>query len=87
MANIKSSKKAIKVIAKKTDANHELKKRVNNLIKNCDIAIKNGNKDEATKIFKDLQKNVDKALSKGLIKENTANRQKQRLNAKIKEMK
>ena len=33
MANIKSSKKAIKVIAKKTENNHELKARVKNLIK------------------------------------------------------
>ena len=87
MANIKSSKKAIKVIAKKTDANHELKKRVNNLIKNCDIAIKDGNKEEATKLFKEFQKNVDAAYAKGLIKENKRNREKHRLNAKIKEMK
>ena len=33
MANIKSSKKAIKVIAKKTDNNHEAKAKVKNLIK------------------------------------------------------
>ena len=87
MANIKSSKKAIKVIAKKTDENHELKKRVNNLIKNCDIAINSGNKEEANKIFKDLQKYIDKALSKGIIKENKVNREKHRLNSKIKDMK
>ena len=36
MANIKSSKKAIKVIAKKTDNNHELKARVKNYIRLCD---------------------------------------------------
>ena len=33
MANIKSSKKAIKVIAKKTDENHDYKARVKNSIK------------------------------------------------------
>ena len=33
MANIKSSKKAIKVIAKKTENNHELKARVKNCIR------------------------------------------------------
>ena len=36
---------------------------------------------------KDLQKNIDKALQKGLIKENKVNREKQRLNSKIKNMK
>ena len=54
MPNIKSSKKAVKVIAKKTDENHELKAKVKNLIKACEKEIA---------------------------------REKQRLNAKIKNMK
>lgn len=87
MPNIKSSKKAVKVIAKKTEENHELKARVNNLIKACEKAIKAGNVEEATKKFNDLQKYIDKALQKGLIKENKVNREKSRLNAKIKNMK
>ena len=87
MPNIKSSKKAVKVIAKKTDENHELKARVKNLIKSCEKSIAEGNIEEANKIYKDLQKNIDKALQKGLIKENKVNREKQRLNAKIKVMK
>ena len=32
------------------------------------------------------QKYIDKAVSKGLIKKNTANRQKSRLSSKVKEM-
>ncbi len=87
MANIKSSKKAIKVIAKKTENNHELKARVRNCIKNCDKAIEAGNKEEATKILADVQKYIDKAFSKGLIKRNTADRQKSRLTKKVKGMK
>ena len=38
MANIKSSKKAIKVIAKKTDNNHEAKAKVKNLIKDISVS-------------------------------------------------
>lgn len=87
MPNIKSSKKAVKVIAKKTDENHELKQRVKNLITSCEKEIVAGNKEEATKVFKDLQKNIDKALQKGLIKSNKVDREKQRLSAKIKNMK
>ncbi len=87
MPNIKSSKKAVKVIAKKTDNNHELKMRVQNLIKSCEKAIAAGNKEEAEKIVKDIQKYTDKALSKGLIKKNTADRQKSRLTQKVKNMK
>ncbi len=87
MPNIKSSKKAVKVISKKTEENHELSQRVKNLIKSCEKAIQSGNVEEANKIFKDFQKNIDKAFQKGLIKENKVNREKQRLNTKIKNMK
>ena len=87
MPNIKSSKKAVKVIAKKTDENHELSARVKNLIKSLEKVIAEGNKEEANKLFKDFQMNIDKALQKGLIKENKVNREKQRLNTKIKNMK
>lgn len=87
MPNIKSSKKAVKVIAKKTDENHELSARVKNLIKSLEKVIAEGNKEEVNKLFKDFQMNIDKALQKGLIKENKVNREKQRLNTKIKNMK
>lgn len=87
MANIKSSKKAIKVIAKKTDNNHELKMRVHNLIKNCEKEIAANNKENADKLLKDFQKYMDKAVSKGLIKKNTADREKSRLTQKVKNIK
>jgi small subunit ribosomal protein S20 len=87
MPNIKSSKKAVKVIAKKTDNNHELKARVKNLIKNCDLAIKAGDKEKADSLFNEMKKNIDHAVSKGLIKSNTSARQKSRLSNKIKNMK
>ena len=86
MANIKSSKKAIKVIAKKTDNNHELKARVKNCIRLCDKAVEAGEKETAQKLLADTQRYIDKAVSKGIIKKNTANRQKSRLTAKVKEM-
>ena len=87
MANIKSSKKAIKVIAKKTDNNHELKMRVHNLIKNCEKEIAANNKENADKLLKDFQKYMDKAVSKGLIKKNTADREKLKKKKKVKNMK
>ena len=87
MANIKSSKKAIKVIAKKTANNHELKARVKNLIKETEKAIASNDKEAATTLFKDVQKYLDQAVSKGLVKTNTADRQKARLSSKVKNMK
>ena len=87
MPNIKSSKKAVKVIAKKTENNHELKAKVKNLIKNTDIAIKAGDKETATSLYNEVKKNIDHAVSKGFVKSNTAGREKSRLANKIKEMK
>ena len=87
MANIKSSKKAIKVIAKKTEANHDYKVRVRNTIKACEKAIAAKDIDAATEAVKKVQKNIDKAVSKGVIKKNTADREKSRLNKKDKDMK
>ena len=87
MPNIKSSKKAVKVIAKKTDNNHELKMRVQNLIKNCEKAIAAQNVEDANRLLKDIQKYADKAVSKGLMKKNTADREKSRLTQKVKNMK
>ena len=87
MANIKSSKKAIKVIAKKTLENHEPKMRVKNLIKDIEKAISAGDKEKATVKYKEFQKAVDAAVSKGLIKKNTADREKSRLSEKIKNQK
>jgi len=87
MPNIKSSKKAVKTIAKKTQNNHELKATVKNSIKNCDKAIAAGDKEVATSKLNEAQKNIDKALSKGLVKANTAAREKSRLSNKVKNMK
>jgi len=86
MANIKSSKKAIKQIAKTTQNNHELKARVKNSIKEVEKAISAKEKETATTLYKEASTIIDRASSKGLIKKNTAARQKSRLNDKIKKM-
>ncbi len=87
MPNIKASKKAVKTITKKTDNNHELKEATKNYIRKCDYAIHAGDKEKAVTLFKEVQKSIDSAVSKGLIKKNTADRQKSRLDQKIKAMK
>ena len=87
MANIKSSKKGIKVIAKKTESNHDYKARVKNSIKACEKAIAAKDTNAATEAVKKVQKNIDKAVSKGVMKKNTADREKSRLNKKVKDMK
>ncbi len=86
MANIKSAKKDVKRTIKKTPKNHEYRATVKNSIKNCEKAILANDKDLAEKNYNKVQKNIDNATSKGLMKKNTANRQKSRLSQKIKAM-
>ncbi|NMA50425.1 MAG: 30S ribosomal protein S20 [Mollicutes bacterium] len=86
MPNIKSSKKAVKVTAKKTIFNREPKARVKNLIKNIEKTIATGDKKKAEELFLTFQSKCDNAVGKGLIKKNTANRNKSRLAQKIKNM-
>ncbi len=86
MANIKSAKKDIKRTRKVTDNNHELKAKVKNIIKKCEKNIEANNIEAAKESLAQVQKILDKALAKGLIKKNTASRQKSRLNQKVKEM-
>lgn len=86
MPNIKSSKKAVKVIAKKTLNNHEPKARVKNLIKDIEKAINAADVEKANTLYHTFQKACDNAVSKGLIKVNTANREKSRLAQKVKNL-
>lgn len=87
MPNIKSSKKAVKVIAKKTLNNHEPKAKVKNLIKDVEKALTAQDIEKANELFRSFQKACDDAVSKGLIKKNTADREKSRLAQKIKNAK
>ena len=86
MANIKSAKKDIKVTRKVTANNHELKAQVKNIIKNTEKAIAAKDTKKASDCLKKAQTTIDKAQAKGLVKKNTAARQKARLNKKVKEM-
>ena len=86
MPNIKSSKKSVKTDAKTTLLNNVYTAKVKNSIKKCEKAIKEGNKEVANNTLKTVISNIDKACSKGLIKKNTCDRQKARLNKKVKEM-
>ncbi len=87
MPNIKSSKKSVRTDRIKTASNTDYTSRVKNGMKKLDKAIKANNKEEASAILKTTLANIDKCASKGLMKQNTCDRQKARLNKKVKDMK
>ncbi len=79
MANIKSAKKRIKVIAKKTLRNKMIKSTTKTAIKKVVLAVAASNKDEAQKALSSAFKTIDKAASKGVYHKNNASRKKSRL--------
>lgn len=85
MANIKSAKKRIKVIAKKTLANKSRKSEVKTAIRRFEDAIAAGNMEEATARFRHAEKKIDKMASKGTIHKNAAARKVSQLAKKLNE--
>ena len=86
MPNIKSSKKSVRTDKIKTSSNTSYTSRVKNGMKKLEKAIKENDKEKASSTLKTTLANIDKCASKGLMKKNTCDRQKARLNKKVKEM-
>ena len=86
MANIKSAKKRIKIIAKKTLINKMVKSRTKTAVKRVYTAVSANDKQEAAAALTDAFKYLDKAASKGVIHKNNASRKKSRLTKMIDKM-
>ena len=79
MANIKSAKKRILVIEKKTLRNKAIKSRVKTYIKKVEAAIAAKDKEAAAVALNDAIAEISKATSKGIYHKNTASRKISRL--------
>jgi len=84
MANSAASKKRARQAVKRNQLNSQIRAKVRTFVKKVVSAISAGNKKEAISGFKVMQKNVDQAVSKGLIHKNQAARKKSRLISQIK---
>ena len=83
MPNIKSAKKRVKVIEKKTLNNNMIKSSYRTAVKKFEEAIEAGKMEEAKKLFSDATKKIDQACTKGVIVKNTAARKKSALSKKL----
>ncbi|WCR58566.1 30S ribosomal protein S20 [Wolbachia endosymbiont of Ctenocephalides felis wCfeJ] len=84
MANHKSAKKMIKVIAKRTLINKMRKSKTRTAIRKLVDMIKSGDKENVVLAFRNAESNLHKCVSKGVIHKNTAARKISRLNAQVK---
>ena len=83
MPNIKSAKKRVKVIEKKTLRNNMIKSGYKSAVKKFEAAVEAGNKEEAKALFSEATKKIDQACTKGVIVKNTAARKKSNLSKKL----
>lgn len=84
MANTKSAKKAVRKIARKTEVNKARRSRVRTYIRKVEEAVASGDKDAANSALKAAQPEIMRAVTKGVMKKNTAARKVSRLSQRIK---
>ncbi len=83
MPNIKSAKKRVKIIEKKTLRNNMIKSGYKSAVKRFEEAIDAGKIDDAKILFSQATKKIDQACSKGVLVKNTAARKKSNLAKKL----
>lgn len=83
MPNIKSAKKRVRVIQRKTLYNQRIKSQLKTYIKKFEMLAEQGNAEEAKNAFTMAIKKLDQAAAKGVIHKNTASRKKSQLTLKL----
>ena len=79
MANIKSAKKRILVIEKKTLENRMVKSAIKTELKKFEAAVSEGNKASAQELYNVCVKKLDQACAKGIMHKNNCARKKSQL--------
>ena len=79
MPNIKSAKKRVLVIEKKTLENRMVKSAIKTELKKFEAAVSEGNKEVATELYSVCVKKLDQAVAKGVYHKNTVSRKKSQL--------
>ncbi|MDR2169666.1 MAG: 30S ribosomal protein S20 [Planctomycetaceae bacterium] len=87
MPNIKSAKKRLRQNIVLRERNRSSRSFIRNRCKNVIQAVKEGNVDEAERLFRVAAKALDQAGAKRIIHKNAAARKKSRLSAQIKKLK
>jgi small subunit ribosomal protein S20 len=76
MPNIKSAIKRVSVTKKKTAQNNMIKTGYRTAVKKFEKAVEEKNVDQAKTLLSSASKKLDQAVTKGVLKKNTASRKK-----------
>ncbi len=83
MPNIKSAKKRVLVIEKKTMRNKAVKSALKTQVKKFLAAIDANDKETAVKLYPETVSAIDSAVTKGVLHKNNANNRKAKLAKKL----
>jgi small subunit ribosomal protein S20 len=86
MANTPGAKKAVRKIARRTEVNKSRRSRVRTYLRMFDEAVTAGDPDKAKAAFVEVQSEVMRAVSKGVLHRNTGSRKVSRLAAQLKKL-
>lgn len=84
MAITRNAKKAVRSHARKRVFNIRTKEKLHDTVKTLKAHLAAGKLDDAKALIPQVQKAIDKAAKRGVIKKNTASRKKSRLVAQVK---
>ena len=83
MPNIKSAKKRVKVIEKKTLINQMHKTALKTAVKKFEAAAEANDKENVNSLFNDAVKKLDQAVNQGIMHKNAVARKKSQLALKL----
>ena len=83
MAHPRSAKKRVLIAERNRERNQAVKSRVKTMVKKVLAAVEVKEVEAANAALSVAYKELDKAVTKGIIKKNTASRKKARLAAKV----
>tara|TARA_B100000315_G_scaffold254994_1_gene297236 strand:- start:2035 stop:2301 length:267 start_codon:yes stop_codon:yes gene_type:complete len=86
MANIKSAKKRIRQIERRSAVNRTRLTRMRTYVKQVELAIATGDAEAAQTAFNEAQPQMMRSAQKGLLHRNTASRKLSRLSKQIKSL-
>ena len=83
MANHKSAEKRFRQTVTRTEINRARVSRIRTFLKKVEVALEAGNREEARQAFIEVQPELQRGVSKGVMHKNTVARKLSRLNARI----
>jgi small subunit ribosomal protein S20 len=83
MANHKSAEKRFRQTVARTEVNRARVSRIRTFLKKVEVALEAGKRDEARQAFLEVQPELQRGVSKGVLHKNTVARKLSRLNARI----